>query len=215
MQRGTHKRPGPAGGKRDRNRRDNEQRIAEAGLRLFLAHGSANVTIDQIATDAAIAKGSFYRYARDKADLVEQIMSPLVAELTSALDRCELALRRAHRNTLGPVYLQLANDLSLVVAGHASRVLFYLQEARAPSGLSSRAVHALGEQLLARAVVLTQIAREHRLIRDVAPEVCALAVLGAIEAILFAHLRGGRISRTDIPTVVNELVAIVLRGIRT
>jgi AcrR family transcriptional regulator len=208
------KRPGPEGGKRDLNRRETVQRLTDAALALFLADGTAAVTIDQIVDQAKIAKGSFYRYARDKADLVEQIMTPVGDQVTVALDRCEQALHRAQRDTLAAIYLKLAADLSLVVAQHAPRVLLYLQEARAPAGPERRAIHAISDELTSRAIKLTEIARDHGLIRNVDPAVSALAVLGAIDAILFAHLRRRRVSMNDAPAVIAELVTIVLGGIR-
>lgn len=190
------------------------QRLTDAALRLFLADGTAAVTIDQIVVEAEMAKGSFYRYALDKANLVEQIMAPLVDEITVVLDRCERALHDARRDTLAAVYLELATELALVVGRHAPRVLLYLQEVRAPPSPPTRTFHELSDQLVSRAIVLTRIARDHRLIRAVDLEVVSWTVLGAIDALLFAYLRGGRITSSEAPRVVTELVAIVLGGVR-
>src|SRR5687767_14548749 len=71
------KRPGPAGGKRDENRRRQTAALAAAGLRLFLRHGVEAVTVEQIVDEAGVAKGSFYRYFGDKADLVEALFAPV------------------------------------------------------------------------------------------------------------------------------------------
>ncbi|MBL9019095.1 MAG: TetR/AcrR family transcriptional regulator [Myxococcales bacterium] len=207
------KRPGPAGGKRDRNRRETVQTLHDAALRLFLAGGIEGVTIDEIVAAAGIAKGSFYRSAADKADLVSQIMTPVGDEVIAALDRCEQGLRVARADTLAGIYVQLASDLSVVVARQARLVLLYLQEARSPASPARRSIHAIAEQLTTRAVALTQTARAHGLIRDVDPEVSALTVLGAIDTILFEHLRQRRLPASRGASVINELVTIVLRGI--
>jgi len=201
------------GGKRDRNRQANQQRLVEAALALFLAQGIAAVTIDQIVERAGMAKGSFYRYATDKLDLVTQILAPVIADATAALDRCERELRSARSDTLAAVYLVLARELSAVVVRYAPRVLLYLQEARAPEQASPPAIQELTERLTSRTIALTEIARDHGLIRAVDPEVSALAVLGAIDAILFAHLRRPR-PRPDIPRITATLVDFVLRGIK-
>jgi AcrR family transcriptional regulator len=208
------KRPGPEGGKRDRNRRANQQGLVDAALALMLTDGTASVTIDQIVERAGMAKGSFYRYARDKEDLVAQILMPVIVEATAALDRCEQQLRTRRRDDIAAIYLALARDLSQVVARHAPRVLMYLQEARAPQGAVAPAIQHLADALTSRTIALTEIARDHGLIRPVDPEISALAVLGAVEAILFAHLRRRRAPRAGIPQVTAELVDIVLRGIR-
>ena len=208
------KRPGPEGGKRDRNRRANQDRLNAAALELMLADGTAAVTIDQIVDRAGMAKGSFYRYAADKEDLVAQILAPVIAEATAALDRCEQQLRTGRRDEVTAIYLALARDLSQVVAHHAPRVLLYLQEARAPLRAAPPAIQELADALTSRTIALTEIARDHGLIRPVDPEISALAVLGAIDSILFAHLRKRRAPRASIPQVTAELVDIVLRGIR-
>lgn len=208
------KRPGAEGGARDRNRRANQRRLADAALALFLEHGTAAVTIDQIVECAGMAKGSFYRYATDKADLVAQILGPVIADVIAALDRCESSLRHARRETVAAIYLKLAEELSTVVEHDGPRVLLYLQEARAPLSASPRAIHDLADQLTLRTIALTEIARDHGLIRPVDPEIAALAVLGAIDAILFAHLRRRRAPSAEVSRITAELVEFVLRGIR-
>lgn len=210
----TKRRPGPEGGKRDLNRRETVQRLHDAAIGLFLAEGTSAVTIDQLVERAEIAKGSFYRYARDKADLVEQLMMPVGEKVIAALERCEQALRRARRETLARTYLALAAELSTVVAEHSPQVLLYLQEMRAPAAPERRSIHALAEELTTRAITLTNIARDHGLIRNVDARVSALTVLGAIDTILFEHLRRRRLAADNIPTVIAELVTIVLGGIR-
>ena len=208
------KRPGPEGGPRDRNRRANLQRLCDAGLELFLSEGTAAVTIDQIVTRAGMAKGNFYRYVADKAELVASIMEPVTTDVTAALDHCGHALRRARPDQIASIYLALATDLSTAVARHSSRVLLYLQEARAPAGSTRGAIHALADQLTAKAIALTEIARDHGLIRDVDPRISALSVVGSVEAILFTYLRG-HVLTGPVPKVISELVEIILRGIRT
>lgn len=208
------KRPGPAGGKRDTNRRANQQRLLDAALALMLGDGTAAVTIDQIVERAGMAKGSFYRYATDKDDVVQQILAPVIAETTAVLDRCEQQLRTGRREDIAAIYLVLARDLSQMVARHSQRVLLYLQEARAPQGAAPPAIQHLADELTARTIALTEIARDHGLIRAVDPEISALAVLGAVDAILFANLRNRRAPRAPIPQVTAGLVDIVLRGIK-
>jgi AcrR family transcriptional regulator len=207
-------RPGRAGGVRDLNRRDNLRRLCDAGLVLFLAEGITTVTIEQIVVEAGMAKGSFYRYVADKTELVAQIIAPVASEVTGALDRCERALRDAAPRAIATIYLTLATELAAILANHAPRVLLYLQEARAPAGGARRAIHALADELTTRTIALTRIARANGLIRDVDPRVSALTVLGAVDALLFAQLRGRGVPIREVPAVTSELVSIVLRGIR-
>ncbi|MFA9471265.1 MAG: helix-turn-helix domain-containing protein, partial [Deltaproteobacteria bacterium] len=76
---GPVERPGAFGGKRDINRRKRVQDLIEAGLSLFLERGIEAVTIDEVAREAGMAKGNFYRYFRDKADLVEAVIEPVAS----------------------------------------------------------------------------------------------------------------------------------------
>ena len=207
-------RPGPEGGARDRNRRENLARLCDAGLALFLAQGTAAVTIDQIASAAGMAKGSFYRYVTDKADLVGQIVKPVASEVIGALDRCDRALAASAPGAVAAVYLALAGELAAILAEHAPRVLLFLQESRAPADDARGAIHALADELTARTIALTRRARAGGLIRDVDPRVAALTVLGAVEALLFAQLRGRGVPQREVPTQTTELVMLILRGIR-
>jgi len=206
-------RPGQAGGTRDLNRRDNLRRLHDAALALFLAEGTAAVTIDQIVGAAGVAKGSFYRYVADKAELVGHIITPVASEITQAIDRCATALRGARTETLAGIYLRLAIELSTVIARHPSQVLLYLQEARAPASGPRAAIQTFANEVTARAIELTEIARAHGLVRAVDPRVAALTVTGAIDALLFAYLRDRELPTAEIPAVTRELVAIVLGGI--
>ena len=49
--------PGAQGGKRDANRKEKTQQIADAALKLFLLQGVDKVTIDDIVKAAGVAKG--------------------------------------------------------------------------------------------------------------------------------------------------------------
>lgn len=59
-----------AEGLRERKRHDTRQRIAETGLRLFLANGYDATTLDAIAAEAGISRRSFFSYFKSKEDIV-------------------------------------------------------------------------------------------------------------------------------------------------
>lgn len=60
----------PAEGLRERKKRETRQRIAETGLRLFLAHGFDGTTLDVIAEEAGISRRAFFSYFKSKDDIV-------------------------------------------------------------------------------------------------------------------------------------------------
>ncbi|AJD49950.1 TetR family transcriptional regulator [Isoalcanivorax pacificus W11-5] len=60
----------PGEGLRERKRRETRQRIAETGLRLFLANGYEGTTLDTIAAEAGISRRTFFSYFKSKDDIV-------------------------------------------------------------------------------------------------------------------------------------------------
>lgn len=59
-----------AEGLRERKRRETRQRIAETGLRLFLANGYEGTTLDAIAMEAGISRRTFFSYFGSKDEII-------------------------------------------------------------------------------------------------------------------------------------------------
>jgi len=207
-------RPGPAGGARDANRRARTQQLSAAALDLFLEHGLLAVTIDQIVERAGVGKGSFYRYFRDKEELVAALFAELAAGVTGAFDACRDALVAARTPAaLSGAYLELARAIAAVIAAQPRVALLYLQESRGPAIGARAPVRQLADRVADLAEMLSTHARDHGLLRDLDPRVQALVVLGAVERLLFDALSGGRVAgRTD--AVAAMVVSIILDGVR-
>jgi len=206
------KRPGRAGGKRDTNRRERTDSLYRAALTLFLERGVENVTVDEIAKAAGTAKGNFYRYATDKRELVEALMSPVATGFDAAFSKCEESLARAtSAGQLTSSFMGLALELFDIVKTHPDVVRLWLQESRAP-GVGARApIAAFEQRLTARTVELTTVAHRHGLLKKIPPTVSALAVVGAVERLLIAHLRDNAFPNPA--DVVRHLVQLVMEGI--
>lgn len=204
-------RPGQAGGKRDRNRRRRTQALLDGALTLFLERGVESVTIDEIARAAEMAKGSFYRYFRDKNDLIEGLVSPIADRIDAALERCEGALDEASKNSqLFAAYSQLGLELASVLRDSPQILLLYLQENRAPRTEGRAPIVELAQRTTQRAIDMTYAARRHGLLRDLDPQVSTLVVVGAIERLLHAHLRGEL--EVDTGRAIQDLISLVLEG---
>lgn len=65
----------PASSKRRDKQINKYDRIVDAAYQLFLAQGFEQVSIQEIATRAGVAKGTFYLYFRDKEQLRECVIS--------------------------------------------------------------------------------------------------------------------------------------------
>jgi len=210
---GPVERPGAFGGKRDLNRRKRVQDLIDAGLSLFLERGIEAVTIDDVAREAGMAKGNFYRYFRDKSDLVEAVITPVATTTHEAIDACEEQLRKANgRDEAVAAYGQLGNRLVGALAMYPDAMCLYLQERRAPATVARQAISDLANDLDEKAMTLSQIAADRDFVSVSDPRVSALAVLGAVEALALASVR--KQVQLDPIETSRSLITIVLDGLR-
>lgn len=206
-------RPGPAGGKRDQNRRARTQGLAEAAERLFLERGIENVSIDDITKEAGVAKGSFYRYFSGKEELVRALLAPSRERVLGAFERAERKLRES----TGPkqvqgAYSRLGRELAAALMGAPNITRLYLQESRAPSVDARVPVRELERDVAEWAMRLTEVAFSHGLLRRAHPQVSTLAVIGAAERLLHAYFQGDL--KVDPTVAIQDLILIVLDGMR-
>ncbi|UCH29108.1 MAG: helix-turn-helix transcriptional regulator [Myxococcales bacterium] len=210
---GPMERPGAVGGKRDLNRRKRVQDLVDAGLNLFLERGIEAVTIDEVAREAGMAKGNFYRYFRDKADLVEAVIEPVAQTTRAALDECHQKLRQVNgHKEAATAYAELGNRLVGAMAMYPDSMCLYLQERRAPATTARQAISDLASDLDGRAMALSQVAADQKLVVVSDPRVSALAVLGAVEALALASVRN-QVQMDPVETT-KGLISLVLEGLR-
>ena len=210
---GPVERPGAFGGKRDINRRKRVQDLIDAGLLLFLERGIEAVTIDDVAREAGMAKGNFYRYFRDKADLVEAVIEPVAGTTREAVQACDDQLRQSDsRDEAVSAYVELGNRLVGALAMHPDAMCLYLQERRAPATTARQAIADLATDLDRRAMTLSQVAVDRQLVAVSDPRVSAVAVLGAVEALALASVRN-QIQMDPVKTT-KSLISIVLEGLQ-
>lgn len=203
----------PALGKRAQNRLDKTQQLAEAAIQLFLERGIEATTIDDITQRANTAKGSFYRYFTDKTALVAYLYEPLATHLDTAFIQCAESLSSAHtRLDMIRVYRVLGGEIAKVVLQHGELVLLYLQECRAPSMGARAPVAAIAVNIAKHARLITEIAHTQKLLRDIPPSVSSLTVIGAVERLLFAVLKGEEVG--DPLEIPRLLTSLILDGLR-
>jgi len=206
------RRPGPAGGVRERNRQQRTAALCDAALPLFLSRGLEATTVDAITQGAGVAKGSFYRYFDDKEQLVATLFAPFADALDTALQKCADALDAAEGSAgLTGAYEALAGDLAAAFTLNPGVVRLYLQEHRGPDEGARQPIRALAARVRSGAIALTEAAHARSLLRPLPPAVTALAVVGAVEAILGAGLEGTL--ELDPPTIIQSLVDMMLGGV--
>jgi AcrR family transcriptional regulator len=76
---------GVEGGVRERKRIETEQRIADAGLKLFAAQGYEQTTVDAIAAEAGISRRTFFHYFKSKDDILLSMQGSIGSQVIEAL----------------------------------------------------------------------------------------------------------------------------------
>lgn len=207
------KRPGKAGGKRDENRRRRSETLAQAALELFLERGIEDVTIDEIAERAGTAKGNFYRYFDDKAQLVEALVVPMANLVRKAMRSCAVDLGKSKTpDDVSEAYGKLAATLGMAALEHRDVVRLYLQEHRGPATEARAALRKLEADMTSAAFRLSEAAVKHGVVEVADPRISALAVVGAVEHIALLILRGDL--DLSIVDVAGTLIRMVLDGLR-
>lgn len=198
-------------GRRDDNKASKLHRLERAGMKAFLEHGYAGASIEQIAADADVARGTFYLYFRDKeaifAALIDRLMDPLLAVVREGRDtlaRCEDT-----PSTL-PVYAALGVRVTELLQGHLDALRLYLAEARgaAPGGAIVRKRGAKLERLTEE---ILEDAVQRGLLRSHDTHVAMHAILGAIERIAVQALDGDR--ALDLGRVPTEITVLFRQGL--
>src|SRR5690606_34513274 len=170
-------------------------------------------TVDAITREAGVAKGSFYRYFEDKAQLVEALFEPLTTAFDQALREAQTELEAAKKPAeLPAVYQRLAAALAAALFSSPRVARLYLQERRAPDQGPRRPIRALARRIEEGAVELTRVAHRRKLLKPLPPAVTAVAVVGAVEELLFASLEGAALGAPD--EIVDALVRMILDGLR-
>ncbi|RME72776.1 MAG: TetR/AcrR family transcriptional regulator [Planctomycetota bacterium] len=205
-------RPGPAGGKRDRNRRQRTRALLEAGRQVLLERGIERSSVEAVARRAGMAKAGFYRYFRDLAELVRALFEPVATATLDAFERAARALDAARDTaSVTAAYLQLGLELAAIFERDAALVQLYLQERRCPPTPARTPLLALSDRITTAAVELSRRAMDHGLLRRDNPEVTARVVIGAVERLLEAHFRDEPIGPPTEAT--RSLVRLVLEGL--
>jgi AcrR family transcriptional regulator len=198
-------------GRRDENKANKLRRLEEAGVQAFLAEGYAGASIEQIAADADVARGTFYLYFRDKEALfealIDRLMDPLLAvvkEKRDALARCE------DTPSTYPVYAALGLEVTQVLQAHTDVVRLYLAEARsAAQGGAIIRKRSVKLERLTKDVLEDAVQRG--LLRAHDTHIATHAILGAIERIAVQILREDR--ALDVGRVPIEIVLLFRQGL--
>lgn len=137
-------------------------RVCEVAARQFNEESYAAVSVDAIVAAAGIARSSFYRFFRDKEELLRQIVDPVFELAVAELDRISVEQPETIVNGIARSYLQVwaTHRDGLVLSMKLGATLFPL-------------VQKSHDRYVARILVLMEHLHESRMLRHDNPRMAA------------------------------------------
>jgi len=175
-------------GRREDNKALKRAALIEAGLRLFGEQGFDRTSIEQIAAEASIARGTFYLYFEDREALFDAVVDGFFEPLLGVFDEVHGQLERATDPAAAlRIYQGMALRLAALGLANRDRLLLIFREMR---GQGLTGLRARERRMIARVTELTALARDLGLVRVDDAQLASLVILGAIERLYFEALHG-------------------------
>jgi AcrR family transcriptional regulator len=204
--RGSLQREGVIGRREDNKRRKREALLAQGAAR-FAADGYSAASIEQIASAAGVARGTFYLYFDDKLALFEALVDTFFEPLADVLRTTGQRIAAAgDRGAVAEAYQQMAHDLAVVGLAHADLIPLAFQASRQPHEAGQR-LRAREQALIEVVVGFTADAAERGLLDVKHPRVATLVVYGAVERLFYEFLSGSDLGG-DPGAVAQEVVGL-------
>lgn len=175
-------------GRREQNKARKHQALLQAGLELFLEQGAASTSVEQLASRAGMARGTFYLYFDGKDALFDAVIDQLFDPLMQVLATVEDELRAAETpEACFAVYQSMAARIVVVGLTWKDVVLLVFQEMRGQSvpGLRERE-----RALIKQITTMTRLAMDRGLVREGDARLASLVILGGIERLYYEVLTG-------------------------
>jgi len=175
-------------GRREQNKARKRAALLKTGLELFMEQGVASTSVEQIASGAGMARGTFYLYFEGKDALFDTIIAQLFDPLMAMFDQVEAELAQAQTpQACLQVYQAMAARIVMIGLTWRDVVLLVFQEMRGQSvpGLRTRE-----RALIDRITDLTQLAMDRELVRPGDARLASLVILGGIERLYYEVLVG-------------------------
>jgi AcrR family transcriptional regulator len=199
-------------GRREDNKRQKRAALERAGLLTFRAVGYEAASIEQIARDAEVARGTFYLYFPTKIALFDALADTWTTPVEVVLDAAGAALAGARdQQDVLLVYRRMAEALAGVVLLHREAIEVAFRESRQP-GEAGRSLRARELRLLSRVDRLTAEASARGLIEVGDARLFGLVVYGAVERLAWEVLQGSSLGPPgEVADAVSGWFAAALR----
>jgi len=197
-------------GLREQKKQAKLERLEAEGLRLFLEDGYDRASIEQIASAAGVARGTFYLYFKDKhalfaslrdrwAEVVLGLLDDVAAELEAAatLEQCV------------EIFRGMGTGLVLVGLANRDEILLTFRESRR-AGEAGEGLRAIEVAILDKVTAFTEDVVGRGLVDIENPRVWCIVVFGAVERLFYETLLESEMG--DPEKVAEQVVKMFARG---
>ncbi len=188
---------------------DKRKAIIEAAKRIFTKKGFHGATVDEIAAEAGVAKGTVYLYFKSKAELFAQValevFRGLGEKMRSLVEESPDPVRALERAV--DVYLDYIaenKDILRMIMGMGPSIRLALDESH---------LEEIDQGLMACVRDMAELLKEgmrRGIVHEGDPELLALAVMGAVHLPVFSAIRHGGRSPKEMKKEVATLIKRIL-----
>lgn len=176
-------------GRREEKKKQTLLNIREAAWRLFILNGYDRSTIDDIASEAGIARGTYYLYFPDKLTcfcaLLEDLYQPIIDILKATLE--DLLLDHDDPLSHQIRYIRTAVDMARFLESQHHRLHLHYREIWS-AGEHGESIRKWRQQIEGLSQNLIEASITYKLISVVPPKLTSLAVVGSAERLVWAWL---------------------------
>lgn len=180
--------------RRTQDRRNRDQDVLDAGIKVFYAKGYAAASVQDVADVVGVLKGSLYHYISSKEDLLFRIFEGSHAQAVQIMD----AITARDLPPRQRIHAYLAEIVRWYLS-NIERVSLYFNEWRYLTGDKAELV-LQHRRVFAKFVYDMLIEGSDQLRRNVDPRLAHFYILGAINNIPVWYRRAGPYSADEVST---------------
>jgi len=193
----------------DKNRR--KQQIMEVALRQFASRGYHSTSVADTIREMEVARGTFYRYFRDRHDLFDQLLEDNFRYVKRVLPEVGDFRSLTAKEVESMLTLAFCELLSRPKSRDFVSVM--VNEAAGADRMFAQKVEDFYDGLAEIFSAYISRAQEEGLIREHNAGISSHLVLGALKEIFIQRARGDKFS--DLEELVRETVSFIIRGMGT
>jgi len=189
---------------------ERKQQIMRAALRLFAEQGYHATSVSDIIEEIGVARGTFYRYFRDKHDLFDQLLENNFRYVKRVLPEAPLG----HPAQAPDLEVLLTTAFQELIGQPNSRefMSMMVNDAGGADAAFAQKVNAFYDDVAEVFGKYIETARDAGLIGPRDPKVAAYLVLGALKEIFIQWAKGGKFE--DLELLIREVSSFIVGGVR-